>query len=122
MAMKFFLHVRISCKSLKLMVLFKFQEALMCKKLFIHNFKLIGQFCYKNDVFELFQSFLELGIRVILETYTWKFPGISYISDLRQTRQKDSKTSFGNYTYCQINHVYFGFQELFCSIFLESLN
>jgi hypothetical protein len=25
-------------------------------------------------------------IRVILETCTWKFPGISYFSDLRQTR------------------------------------
>jgi hypothetical protein len=35
---------------------------------------------------ELFQSFKELGIRVILETCTWKLPGTSDISDLRQTR------------------------------------
>jgi hypothetical protein len=28
----------------------------------------------------------KLRIRVILETCTWKFPGISYFSDLRQTR------------------------------------
>jgi hypothetical protein len=27
-------------------VLFKFQKTLMSKKLFIHNFKLIGQFCF----------------------------------------------------------------------------
>jgi hypothetical protein len=27
-------------------VLFKFQETLKSKKLFIHNFKLIGQFCF----------------------------------------------------------------------------
>jgi hypothetical protein len=27
-----------------LRILFIFQETLMCKKLFIHNFKLIGQF------------------------------------------------------------------------------
>jgi hypothetical protein len=38
-----------------------------------------------NDVFELFKA-KELGIRVILETCTWKFPGISDFSDLRQTR------------------------------------
>jgi hypothetical protein len=37
-------------------------------------------------VFELFQSFQELGIKVILEIFTWKFPGILYFSDLRQTR------------------------------------
>jgi hypothetical protein len=58
----------------------------MCKKLLTHNFKLIGQFCFYNDVSELLQSFSELGIRVILETYTWKFPGISDFSNMRQPR------------------------------------
>jgi hypothetical protein len=29
---------------------------------------------------------IAIGIRVILDTCTWKFPAISYFSDLRQTR------------------------------------
>jgi hypothetical protein len=31
-------------------------------------------------------AIIELRIRVILETCTWKLPGISYFADLRQTR------------------------------------
>jgi hypothetical protein len=36
--------------------------------------------------YKLCQSFKEVRIRFILETCTWKFPGISYFSDLIQTR------------------------------------
>jgi hypothetical protein len=42
----------------------------------------------QNNVFKLYEVFLELGIRVFLENGlgSWKFPDISYFSDLRQTR------------------------------------
>jgi hypothetical protein len=67
MVMKIFFHVRISC-NLKLMVLSTFQE--------------FYGFCSNS-----FKAFLKLlraiGIRVILETCTWNFPGISDFSDLR---------------------------------------
>jgi hypothetical protein len=35
---------------------------------------------------ELLRAMDHYWIRDILETCTWKFPGISYFSDLRQTR------------------------------------
>jgi hypothetical protein len=40
----------------------------------------------QNDVLEIQEVFSELEIRVFLETWTWKFPDISYLTDLRRTR------------------------------------
>jgi hypothetical protein len=72
------------------------------------------------NFFKAFKSWVsELGI---LGIYTWKFPGISYFSDLRQTRcarkipKPVLKTTL---MYYQRNYVYFGKKNC---IFLESLN
>jgi hypothetical protein len=50
-------------------------------------FGFIEQFYFQNDVFELQEVFSEHGIRVFLENERWKFSGISYFTDLRQTRE-----------------------------------
>jgi hypothetical protein len=54
-------------------------------------FEFIVQFFFLNDFFKLQEVFSELEIGVLR---TWKFSGIFYFTDLRQTREakKISKT------------------------------
>jgi hypothetical protein len=47
-------------------------------------FEFIGHFFFQNDVLKLQEDLSE--IKVFLEKRTWKFPDISYFTDLRQTR------------------------------------
>jgi hypothetical protein len=55
-------------------------------KMFMTIFKLFEQFFFQNNVSKIQEDFSELGIRVFVEDGPWKFPGISYLTDLRQTR------------------------------------
>jgi hypothetical protein len=53
------------------------------QKNFISIFEFVGQFFFPNDNFKLKEDFSEYNYYL---KRTWKFPGISYFNDLRQTR------------------------------------